>query len=167
MTLYYDVLSNDYCHLYLESSADGLTEIAFITEDEMSELMAGTNQRSSAVHNAEQLTEVCKQLEQYFAGKREQFDLPLDATGTAFQQRVWQSLCAIPFGQTASYGQLAASLGNPNASRAVGLANGKNPIAIVVPCHRVIGANGTLTGYAGGLDNKRMLLELEGLDVKG
>ena len=166
MTLYYDVLSNDYCHLYLEASADGLTEIAFINEDEMNELLAGTNHRSSAIHSAQQLIDVQRQLEQYFGGERKQFDLPLAANGTDFQRRVWQSLCAIPFGQTASYGQLAAALGNPNASRAVGLANGKNPIAIVVPCHRVIGANGTLTGYAGGLENKRMLLELEGVEVK-
>ena len=165
MTLYYDVLSNDYCHLYLEASTDGLTEIAFITEDEMNELVTGMNHRSSATHNAQRLIEVRTQLEQYFGGARERFDLPLAAVGTAFQQRVWQSLCAIPFGQTASYGQLAADLGNPNASRAVGLTNGKNPIAIVVPCHRVIGANGKLTGYAGGLENKRMLLELEGLVV--
>ena len=166
MTLYYDVLSNDYCRLYLESSADGLTEIAFINEDEMNELLAGMNRRSSAIYNAQQLIDVRKQLEQYFGGERKQFDLPLAANGTDFQRRVWQSLCAIPFGQTTSYGQLAAALGNPNASRAVGLANGKNPIAIVVPCHRVIGANGTLTGYAGGLENKRMLLELEGVEVK-
>ena len=165
MTLYYDVLSNDYCHLYLEASADGLTEIAFITEDEMNELVSGTNRRSSAVHNAQRLIEVRRQLQQYFRGEREQFDLPLAASGTDFQRRVWQSLCAIPFGKTATYGELATTLGNPKASRAVGLANGKNPIAIVVPCHRVIGANGTLTGYAGGLDNKRMLLALEGLDV--
>ena len=101
------------------------------------------------------------QLDDYFAGRRRTFDVPLNLTGTAFQKSVWSELTRIPFGATISYGELARRIGNANASRAVGLANGKNPISIVVPCHRVIGANGTLTGYGGGLDRKKWLLEHE------
>lgn len=163
MALYYDVVTNDHCNLYLETSTEGLTEIAFINDQEMAGLLAGRNQRSSAVLDKQALSEARLQLKQYFQGERDRFELPLAASGTSFQQEVWQVLCTIPFGETATYGQIASKLGNPNACRAVGLANGKNPIAIVVPCHRVIGANGTLTGYAGGLNNKQMLLELEGL----
>ena len=101
------------------------------------------------------------QLADYFAGHRTEFDLPLAPSGTQFQRKVWAGLCAIPYGQTVSYGELARRVGSPAASRAVGLANGKNPIAIVVPCHRVIGADGSMTGYGGGLDRKRFLLALE------
>ena len=101
------------------------------------------------------------QLREYFAGDRVDFDLVLAASGTAFQHRVWAALREIPYGWTWSYGQLAAHIGQPTASRAVGLANGRNPIAIVVPCHRVIGASGTLTGYAGGMGRKRWLLDHE------
>jgi methylated-DNA-[protein]-cysteine S-methyltransferase len=101
------------------------------------------------------------QLAAYFAGELTEFDLPLAARGTDFQSRVWAALRTIPYGRTTSYGELAAQLGNPGASRAVGLANGRNPIAIIVPCHRVIGADGRLTGYGGGLDRKRWLLDHE------
>lgn len=103
------------------------------------------------------------QLEEYFAGTRTDFDLPLAAAGTPFQQRVWTALRDIPYGATESYGSLARRLGAPGASRAVGLANGRNPIPIVVPCHRVIGSTGTLTGYAGGVERKRWLLDHEAL----
>lgn len=105
------------------------------------------------------------QLREYFAGARRTFDLPLAPHGTAFQQRVWAALRAIPYGETRTYGELAAAIGSPNASRAVGMANHRNPISIVIPCHRVIGANGTLTGYAGGLEVKRKLLALEGINI--
>ncbi len=107
------------------------------------------------------LTEVANQLRQYFVGERQTFELPLAAAGTSFQQQVWQQLGQIPFGDTQSYGELAQRLGNKNAMRAVGAANGRNPIAIIVPCHRVIGADGKLTGYAGGLDRKIWLLQHE------
>jgi methylated-DNA-[protein]-cysteine S-methyltransferase len=107
-----------------------------------------------------------RQLEEYFAGKRQSFSLPLDMRGTRFQNQVWEALLAIPFGETRSYGQLANQLGNPKATRAVGAANGRNPIAIVVPCHRVIGFSGKLTGFAGGLEAKAHLLALEGKDRK-
>ena len=105
------------------------------------------------------------QLREYFAGARRTFDLPLAPHGTAFQQRVWAALRAIPYGETRTYGELAAAIDSPNASRAVGMANHRNPIPIIIPCHRVIGANGTLTGYAGGLEIKRRLLALEGINI--
>ncbi len=101
------------------------------------------------------------QLKEYFAGERTDFDLPLAPSGTAFQVSVWQALCDIPYAETINYAQLATRVGNRNAARAVGLANGRNPISIVVPCHRVIGANGSLIGYGGGLERKRTLLDLE------
>jgi methylated-DNA-[protein]-cysteine S-methyltransferase len=107
-------------------------------------------------------TEAVRQLRAYFAGELRRFDLPLDMQGTDFQLRVWRELEAIPFGETRSYSQIAAAIGAPRAVRAVGAANGANPIPIVVPCHRVIGAGGTLVGYGGGLPLKKRLLELEG-----
>ena len=107
------------------------------------------------------LKETVRQLTAYFAGQLESFDLPLAPEGTPFQLDVWKCLCDIPYGKTISYGELARRIGNPNASRAVGLANGANPIPIVIPCHRVIGSNGKLTGYGGGLPIKEKLLALE------
>jgi methylated-DNA-[protein]-cysteine S-methyltransferase len=103
-----------------------------------------------------------KELEEYCAGDRDSFTIPLDMRGTDFQKQVWAALLGIPFGQTRTYGQLANQLGNPMATRAVGAANGRNPLAILVPCHRVIGFSGKLTGFAGGLDAKAHLLKLEG-----
>jgi methylated-DNA-[protein]-cysteine S-methyltransferase len=113
--------------------------------------------RSSEVH----FIDVRRQLDEYFAGARHTFDLDLKLHGTSFQRSVWSALVEIPYGETVSYGELARHLGNPAAVRAVGLANGRNPISVIVPCHRVIGADGSLTGYGGGLENKRHLLELE------
>ncbi|MEV1019360.1 methylated-DNA--[protein]-cysteine S-methyltransferase [Streptomyces sp. NPDC050264] len=101
------------------------------------------------------------QLEAYFQGELKEFDLPLALHGTPFQRSVWQQLRQIPYGETRTYGELAAALGNPAASRAVGLANGKNPVGVIVPCHRVIGASGSLTGYGGGLERKQRLLDFE------
>ena len=104
----------------------------------------------------------CKnQLEEYFAGKRKTFDLPLVPKGTEFQQKVWKALTEIPYGETRTYGEIAAAVGNPKAARAVGMANNKNPIGIIIPCHRVVGANGKLVGYAGGMEKKEWLLSLE------
>lgn len=115
--------------------------------------------------DAEPLPEAARQLAEYFAGTRRVFHLPLAPQGTRFQQTVWQALTEIPFGVTWSYGQLARRIGNPKASRAVGLANGSNPIAILVPCHRVIGADGSLTGYGGGIGRKQWLLAHEGIEA--
>lgn len=105
--------------------------------------------------------EAVDQLTAYFAGDLQEFDLELDLIGTEFQRRVWGALLTIPYGETRSYGEIALQVGSPGASRAVGLANGHNPVGIIVPCHRVIGANGSLTGYGGGLDRKKLLLDLE------
>lgn len=116
--------------------------------------------REDAGH--EVLVKAISQLQEYFAGARSTFDLALDVRGTAFQKQVWEQLLAIPYGTTRSYGEIAIRLGKPSASRAVGAANGRNPLSIVVPCHRVIGTSGSLTGFAGGLDAKRVLLQLEG-----
>ena len=109
------------------------------------------------------LTRLAEQLAEYFAGSRTQFDVPLDPVGTEFQQQAWLALREIPFGQTRSYAEQARAIGRPSAVRAIGAANGRNPLTIVVPCHRVIGADGTLTGFAGGLHRKRALLEHEGV----
>ena len=106
-------------------------------------------------------SDAVEQLDAYFAGERQEFDLELDLVGTNFQRRVWEALLTIPYGETRSYGYIAEQIGSPGAFRAVGLANGRNPIGIIVPCHRVIGANGSLTGYGGGLERKQVLLELE------
>ena len=132
----------------ISASANGITEICFIDNIAPATPSALTKQAA-------------QQLDDYFNAKLTQFNLPLDATGTAFQHQVWQALCRVPFGTTCSYAAIASDINNVKAVRAVGAANGRNPIAIVVPCHRVIGANGTLTGYAGGLDKKAWLLKHE------
>lgn len=115
----------------------------------------------SAVRDPDALADAAAQLAEYFAGERRAFELPLAPSGTPFQLRVWEELRAIPYGETRSYSELAAAVGRPSAVRAVGAANGRNPIAVIVPCHRVIGADGSLTGFGGGLERKRALLELE------
>jgi methylated-DNA-[protein]-cysteine S-methyltransferase len=112
-------------------------------------------------HDPDALGEAATQLDEYFAGERTDFDLPLAPHGTEFQQRVWAMLRDIPYGETTTYGTLADRLGNPKTVRAVGLANGRNPIAVIIPCHRVIGADGSLVGFGGGLDRKRALLAHE------
>ena len=116
---------------------------------------AGKNERDALTDKA------AGQLEEYFKGKRSRFDIPIVLHGTDFQRSVWKALCDIPYGETRSYKQIAQAIGNPNACRAVGLANNKNPIWIMIPCHRVIGSKGELTGYGGGLEMKQRLLEIE------
>src|SRR3954454_23646832 len=117
--------------------------------------------QASWVRDDEAFADARAQLEEYFAGTRDSFDVKMHMDGTAFQRTVWHELTQIPYGETISYGELARRIGRPDRARAVGTANGQNPIAVIVPCHRVIGANGKLVGYGGGLDNKRRLLELE------
>lgn len=117
--------------------------------------------KAEAADKSPLLAEAERQLAEYFSGLRQNFDLPLNPKGTAFQQKVWQALLQIPYGQTANYKEIACKIGNEKACRAVGLANHNNPISIIIPCHRVVGANGNLTGYAGGLEKKQKLLELE------
>lgn len=111
------------------------------------------------------LVQAKAQLSEYFAGTRQEFTLPLSPKGTPFQQKVWAALQTIPYGQTRSYGEIARQIGSPKAARAVGMANHHNPIAILIPCHRVVGQNGALTGYAGGLERKKALLQLEGCPI--
>ena len=117
--------------------------------------------QASWIRDDEAFADIREQLEEYFAGRRDSFDVKMHMEGTAFQRTVWHELTQIPYGQTISYGELAKRIGRPDRARAVGTANGQNPIAVIVPCHRVIGSNGKLVGYGGGLDNKRRLLELE------
>lgn len=129
-----------------------------VTERLRDRAIAGTE----VIEDAARTAEVRRQLEEYFAGKRQEFGLALAPAGTPFERSVWDELRKIPFGETRSYGEIAHALGRPGASRAVGRANGANPLPIVVPCHRVIGSDGSLTGFGGGLDAKSRLLELEG-----
>jgi len=146
--------------LLLVADEDGLLEISF-AEGRTAPVVHPSWIELPETRGRALLREPVRQLDAFFAGKLRDFDLPLKPRGTAFQQRVWRLLREIPFGETISYGELARRTGNPAASRAVGLANGSNPIAIVIPCHRVIGSNGKLTGYGGGLENKRWLIDFE------
>ena len=146
--------------LLLAADAGGLREIKFQKNGR------AACADSSWIEDVAALGEAIRQLRDYFAGKREDFDLALAPRGTPFQQKVWKELCRIPYGETISYGELARRIKNPKASRAVGLANGSNPIPIIIPCHRVIGSNGKLTGYGGGLPIKEKLLALEQRQLK-
>ncbi|MFY9255312.1 MAG: methylated-DNA--[protein]-cysteine S-methyltransferase [Fuerstiella sp.] len=116
-------------------------------------------------HNDAHFRDTIRQLKAYFAGDLQQFDVPLAGQGTEFQKRVWKALKKVPYGETATYGDIAKAIGSPTASRAVGMANGRNPISIIVPCHRIIGTSGKLVGYGGGLHRKTALLKLEGIAV--
>mgnify|MGYP006156483953 CR=1 FL=1 len=132
------------------------------THEHVTSVMVYDEAKEDVHINSIEVLELCKQeLQQYFAGTLQQFTVPLAPQGTAFQQQVWRALTGVPYGCTASYRDIAIAIANPKGVRAVGLANSKNPLAIIVPCHRVIGANGTLTGYAGGLDKKAWLLQHE------
>jgi methylated-DNA-[protein]-cysteine S-methyltransferase len=148
--------------LHLAAGEAGLTHLLFARESSRALPRSGAP-------GSPLLREALAQLEAYFAGERREFDLPLAPEGTPFQLATWQALREIPYGTTLSYGELARRIGKPRAVRAVGAANSRNPISIIVPCHRVIGSDGTLTGYGGGLEVKRRLLELEGvrLDHQG
>jgi methylated-DNA-[protein]-cysteine S-methyltransferase len=139
----------------LELTSDGtaLTEIRFIDDE--------VEPERRDLDTDPVLQQTVRQLEEYFDGERTDFDLPLSFAGTAFQKQVWSTLLEIPYAETWSYADLARRIGQPTAFRAVGAANGQNPLPVVVPCHRVVGANGSLTGYGGGLDRKRTLLQLE------
>ena len=147
---------------YIEyfSSPIGMVEISATTTAVSSVYFVESQDKTSVTNN---ITNTCKQqLNEYFNGSRQIFDLPLEQSGTDFQLKVWQALLKIPFGQLASYRDIANKVASPKAVRAVGSANGKNPISIIVPCHRVIGSNGSLTGYAGGIERKQWLLQHEG-----
>ena len=155
-TLYYDTLPSPLGLLCLVADDEGLREICFPAEHR-------PNASDHWQRDPRRLAPARQQLTDYFAGTRREFTVPLHPHGTAFQLAVWQELSRIPFGITISYAELARRIGKPTATRAVGAANGRNPIPIIVPCHRVIGADGSLTGYSGGLSIKRKLLALEGV----
>ncbi|MFT5484306.1 MAG: methylated-DNA-[protein]-cysteine S-methyltransferase [Halieaceae bacterium] len=156
MNCRYQITPSPFGEILIAASDAGICRLDFI--DQRQDLNVGQTW-IEGVHP--DIRECSEQLTAYFSGDLTAFKLPLAATGTDFQKIVWAALCDIPYGTTCSYAELASSIDRPTASRAVGAANGKNPIAIVVPCHRVIGANGTLTGYAGGIARKQKLLELE------
>jgi methylated-DNA-[protein]-cysteine S-methyltransferase len=155
MTTYISYLESPIGSILLASNGAAITGVY------MDAQRYGPSRSADWVEDDTPLAEGRAQLAAYFRGELTEFDLPLAPAGTPFQLRVWDELLGIPYGETISYGELARRVGNPSASRAVGAANGHNPISIVVPCHRVIGANGSLTGYGGGLDRKRTLLGLE------
>ena len=154
----YTVCASPLGDILLVASADALAGLHFVDQKYLPEKTAAWVREDSLPV----LIDARRQLAEYFAGERREFDLPLAPAGTAFQQAVWMKLREIPYGTTTSYGVIAQRLGQPTASRAVGAANGRNPLGIIVPCHRVVGSAGSLTGYAGGLERKQALLALEG-----
>ncbi len=146
--MYYQYLNSPIGFIKITADNDAICEVIFVEkkDDDAPNVLT---------------QDAVNQLMEYFTGKRTIFELPLAPAGTPFQQTVWKALCSIPYGKTASYGDIAKLIGNPKASRAVGMANNRNPISIVIPCHRVIGANGKLVGYGGGIEKKKYLLNLE------
>jgi methylated-DNA-[protein]-cysteine S-methyltransferase len=157
MNTYFNTLKSPLGELFITGDGQSITRLYLENQKHRDP------QQQSWKRNVKLFKTAHEQLDAYFAGDLHTFELPLAAAGTVFQQQVWQGLMDIPFGQTESYGTLAKRIGKPTASRAVGMANGRNPISIIVPCHRVIGANGSLTGYGGGIKRKSWLLKHEAL----
>jgi methylated-DNA-[protein]-cysteine S-methyltransferase len=153
--MYYEIIESPICPILLAGDKEGLKHVIFLKGKEKIEIP------EDWVQNKEFFEEVARQLDAYFSGKLKSFDLKLAPEGTDFQKAVWKALCEIPFGETRTYKDIAVSIGKTKAYRAVGLANNRNPISIIIPCHRVIGTDGKLTGYAAGLDVKEFLLKLE------
>lgn len=151
-TIHYGYVDSSIGTVEIGVSAQSVTILEFVDHP-----------RQTATHESQVLHKAMEQVKAYFEGRLKVFDLPLDMAGTPFQQSVWQALLDIPFGRTASYQQIADAVGNPKAVRAVGAANGQNPVSIIVPCHRIIGKNGSLTGYGGGIWRKEWLLRHEGV----
>ncbi|GFN30271.1 methylated-DNA--[protein]-cysteine S-methyltransferase [Paenibacillus xylaniclasticus] len=161
--LYWSIISYDSWNLYLAATADGLCFVGSNGHpfNELLQWAAARMPGSELLRDDNRLQPYINQFSEYFAGKRRDFTFPLDCSGTPFQRAVWDALCRIPYGHTASYSDIAVKVSRPSATRAVGSAIGANPVLITVPCHRVIGKNGTLTGYRGGLTMKRVLLQHE------
>jgi methylated-DNA-[protein]-cysteine S-methyltransferase len=153
--VYYHIIKSPICPILLAADKEGLKHLIFLKGEKKVGIPDGW------IENKEFFREAARQLEAYFSGRLESFDLKLAPEGTDFQKSVWKALCEIPYGETRTYKEIAVSIGKPRAYRAVGLANNRNPIAIIIPCHRVIGSDGKLTGYASGLDVKEFLLKLE------
>lgn len=161
-TFFFDTFDSPVAEVVVAVDADGaVTHLDFVGRKTRDEYLARIDKLGETRRDAGACARVRSEVEEYFAGDRTTFEVPLAARGTPFQHEVWRALVEIPYGATTTYGELAQRLARPNASRAVGRANGTNPIALIVPCHRVIGADGTLTGYAGGLPIKRALLDFE------
>jgi methylated-DNA-[protein]-cysteine S-methyltransferase len=158
MTLAYKTIDSPVGKLKLVASDNGLVAVLWDKEKPKRVRLGEVQEREG--HPV--LIKAERQITDYFAGKRRSFSVDIDMQGTSFQKQVWEALLAIPFGETRTYGDLAKQLGRPQAARAIGAASGKNPLSIIVPCHRVVGSSGRLTGFAGGLDAKARLLELEG-----
>lgn len=158
--MYFNIIESPIGPILLAGDEEGLKHLIFLKDKEKFRIPDGW------VENKEFFRETSRQLEAYFSGKLKSFDVKLAPEGTKFQKSVWNALCEIPYGETRTYKDIAVSIGNPKAYRAVGLANNRNPIAIIVPCHRVIGADGKLTGYASGLGIKELLLKLEENNLK-
>lgn len=156
--VYYKRIETLLGSMRIEANREGICGIYFCQETENE---SGKDRKIWEEKDTPVLTEAQRQLNEYMEGRRKKFELPISVEGTEFQKKVWRELCRIPYGETRTYGQIAALVGNPKAGRAVGMANHNNPVSIVVPCHRVIGANKKLVGYGGGLDKKKALLELE------
>ncbi|MCT4617329.1 MAG: methylated-DNA--[protein]-cysteine S-methyltransferase [Candidatus Gracilibacteria bacterium] len=156
--LYYDIFDTKLCQVLLVGNNDGLKilEMKFLDE-----LEKDFKINENWEENNDFFTDIREQILEYFDGKRKKFNIKLNLDGTDFQKKVWEQLIKIPYGETASYKEIATKVGNSKASRAVGLANNKNPIPIIIPCHRVIGSDGKLTGFAHGIGNKQKLLDLE------
>ncbi len=166
---WYDLMESPVGTLFVGGSAAGVHRVEFLEgpgDEERHAVRLSVDADLPARRDIDAAAATLDQLREYFAGGRATFDLPLAPRGTAFQRQVWAALRPIPFAMTTSYGAIAASIGRPTASRAVGAANGQNPIAIVVPCHRVIGSTGALTGYGGGMERKRWLLEHEAAQLR-
>jgi methylated-DNA-[protein]-cysteine S-methyltransferase len=157
--VFYTQIESPVGPLFLAGDKDSLRFVSFGSSERR------VMPRPDWIEDKAPFSEVMRQLRAYFDGKLKEFDLPLTLEGTEFQRRVWTRLLAIPYGETISYAELAQRIGNPKAVRAVGLANGSNPIPIIIPCHRVIGSNGSLTGFGGGLDTKKQLLVLESSQI--
>lgn len=157
--LFYNTMPSPIGKITLVASSDSLVAL-YVKDEEMPKMAGAKKDEANKV-----ILKTIKQLNEYFDGKRKEFDLPLAPEGTEFQNKAWQALCKIPYGEVWSYGRQAQYLKAPNAQRAVGGANGKNPIPVIIPCHRVIGSTGKLTGFAGGMEMKVFLLKLEGHEV--
>jgi len=166
MTVYYDTFTCPICSVLVAVDENGaVVRVEFLLQSTVEEVLAGFGPSTRPQLDTGRTARARAQLGEYFAGQRHDFDIALSVAGTAFQRQVWSALQRIPYGQTRTYGQIAACIGRPKACRATGQANGANMIPVFIPCHRVIGADGTLTGFAGGLEVKRFLLRLEGAGV--
>ncbi|AZP04740.1 methylated-DNA--[protein]-cysteine S-methyltransferase [Jeotgalibaca ciconiae] len=157
--MYYQIIDTTIGPYFISDSGEGISYVEHVKDlENLSPIIATMEEKSTPL-----LEKASQQLKEYFEGTRKEFDLPLDTNGTPFQEKVWQALRNIPYGEVRSYKDIAVAIGNPKAVRAVGGANNRNPVSIITPCHRVIGIRGALTGYGGGIDVKEKLLRLEGV----